>query len=125
MLNVIMPSVFLVNAIMLGVVAPIHTQRNKARSVITTKRLYRKGAMTLSTVTFSISTLSIKGLIATLSIIDTKHDNIAECCVLYIVMLKAITISSVILSVIMLSAVAPIHTQVIWPEAQITSKKVL
>ncbi len=56
--------------------------------------------------TFSIMTLCIKGLLVTLSINDTNHNNIechyAECRDLFFV-----TLNVIMLSVIMLNVVAP------------------
>ncbi len=61
--------------------------------------------------TFSIMTLSIKGLYVALIINKTQHNNAlnyAECWVLFIVMLRVLFMQSVLmLNVIMISVVAP------------------
>jgi hypothetical protein len=67
--------------------------------------------------TFSIMTLSIKGLFVTLSINVNQHNNTlyrvplcyyyAECRNLFIVMLNVIVLCAVMLNVIMLSVMAP------------------
>jgi hypothetical protein len=78
------------------------------------------GAMTLSTTTFSITTLSMKGLHVTLSISDTQQKitlsiimlyhyaecRYAECHILFINMLNAIMLNVIMLNVVMLSVVA-------------------
>ncbi len=78
--------------------------------------------MTLSITTFSIMTLSTKGLFATLSISDVQ-DNIMvlnmECCyagchrtecrILFIVMLSVIMLNVVMLNAVMLSVVAQVN----------------
>ncbi len=73
--------------------------------------------------TFSITTLSIMGLVTTLSISDTQHNSIechyAECrdylnvmlsvVMLSVIMLNVIMLNVIMLSVIMLSVVAPLY----------------
>jgi hypothetical protein len=64
------------------------------------------GAMTLSITTFSITSLSIKGLHETLSIINTQHNN-AECRVLFVTKLNIFMLCVVMLNVVMLSVASP------------------
>ena len=60
------------------------------------------GIMTLSIMTLSIMTLSIMGLFATIILIKTQHNAIAECqyakCLVFFVMLSAIMLNAVVLS---------------------------
>jgi hypothetical protein len=70
-----------------------------------------QGAITLSIVTLSIKTYSIKGLFVTLSINDTHitalcHDG--DSGILFIVILPSV----ILLNVVMLSVVAPLPTYV-------------
>jgi hypothetical protein len=69
----------------------------------------RDGATTLS-----ITTLSIKGLFATLKRNETHHNNTPPLCchVLFIVMLNGIMLSVIIQNVIMMNV---IMSNVVWP----------
>jgi hypothetical protein len=66
----------------------------------------RRGASALNVTTFSIITLSTKGLFETVSINDTQRNNTRLLsCVSFLVMLNVIKLSDMMLSGIMLSGI--------------------
>ncbi len=66
----------------------------------------QNGATTLSIMTFSITTLSIIGLFATISIIETQQRHSAKQ-LLSSIMLSVFMLSVVMLNVVMMSVVVP------------------